>query len=399
MSPEQQELAKTLVERARAMIPTLKERAKEAQQQGQVHKQTVQEMADAGFFRVLQSSRYDGYELDPQVFYDIQMELAKGDMSVAWIYGVIAVHNWQIALFDDRAAQEVWKDDTSVLISSSYMPVGKVEHVDGGFKLSGRWGFSSGSEHCDWTFLGAIVPPKPGEEAGGPPDMRTFLIPRSDYRIEENWDTIGLHATGSNDIVVEDAFVPEYRTHKAGDGFACSSPGNAVNTAPLFKLPFGQIFVRAVSSSAIGALEGAIDSFLEVTAKRVGVNDGKKGSQDPDAQFAVAKAQTYVDELKLVLHRNFDRMMAAARGEEEPLTLEERIKMRYDSALVLQKCVEGIDMMFNVCGGGGIFHSHPVSKYWLDIHAGRGHVANQPGKFGRNWGAVQLGEPNGDFFL
>ncbi|HEY9032308.1 MAG TPA: acyl-CoA dehydrogenase family protein [Pseudomonadales bacterium] len=398
MTPEQHELAKTLVERARAMIPTLKARANEAAAQGQVHTETVQEMQEAGFFRVLQSSRYGGYELDPQVFFDVQMALAEGDMSVAWIYGVIAVHNWQIALFDDRASQEVWKDDTSVLISSSYMPVGKVEHVDGGFKLSGRWGFSSGSEHCQWTFLGAIVPPKPGEPAG-PPDMRTFLIPRSDYTIVENWDTIGLKATGSNDIVVDGAFVPEYRTHKAGDGFACMSPGNAVNTAPLYKLPFGQIFVRAVSSGAIGALQGAIDAFIDVTAKRVGVNDGKKGSQDPDAQMALAKAQTYVDELKLVLRRNFDMQMAAARGEIEPVTLEQRIRMRYESALVLQKCVEGIDLMFNVCGGGGIFNSHPVTKYWLDIHAGRGHVANQPGKFGRNWGAVELGEPNTDFFL
>lgn len=397
MSPENEKLAQELVERARAMVPTLKDRAAEAAAQGQVHKETVQEMADAGLFRVLQPTRWGGYELDPQVFFDVQMTLAEGDMSVAWIYGVIAVHNWQMALFDDRAAQEVWGDDTSVLISSSYMPVGKVEHVEGGLKLSGRWGFSSGSEHCDWVFLGAIVPPKDGEPAGAP-DMRTFLIPRSDYEIVENWDTVGLKATGSNDIVVDGAFVPEYRTHKAGDGFICNSPGNAVNTAPLYRLPFGQIFVRSVSSGAIGALQGAIDSFIDVASKRVGVNDGKKGSQDPDAQMAVATAQTYVDELKLVLKRNFEHMMSVAESGGE-LDINDRIKMRYDSALVIQKCVEGVDMMFNVCGGGGIFNSHPVSKYWLDIHAGRGHVANQPGKFGRNLGGVKLGEPNGDFFL
>lgn len=398
MTPEQQQLAQEVVERARAMIPTLQERAKEAEAQGQVHKETVAEMNEAGLFRVLQPKRYGGYELDPQVFFDVQMELAQGDMSVAWIYGVIAVHNWQIALFDDQAAQDIWKDDTSVLIASSYMPVGKVEHVDGGFKLSGRWGFSSGSAHCDWIFLGAVVPPKEGAPAG-PPDMRTFLVPREDFEIAENWDVIGLKATGSNDIVVKDAFVPEYRTHKAGDGFACQSPGNEVNTAPLYRLPFGQIFVRAVSTGAIGALQGAINAFTDVAAKRVGVNDGKKSAQDPDTQIALATAQTYVDELKLVLQRNMAIQMEAARGEREAITLEERIKMRYDSGLVVQKCVEGVDLMFNVCGGAGIFNSHPVSKYWRDIHAGRGHVANQPGKYGRNWGGVQLGEANTDFFL
>ena len=86
------------------------------------------------------------------------------------------------------------------------MPVGKVEHVEGGYKLSGKWGFSSGSKHCEWAFLGAIVPPKNEGEA---PDYRTFLVPREDYEIVDNWDTMGLQATGSHDVVVKDKFVPE----------------------------------------------------------------------------------------------------------------------------------------------------------------------------------------------
>lgn len=397
MTEEQQKLAQTLVERARAMIPTLKERANEARAQGQVHKETVKEMNEAGFFRVLQSKRYGGYELDPQVFFQIQMALAEGDMSVAWIYGVIAVHNWQLALFDDRAAQDVWKDDTSVLIASTYMPVGKVEHVDGGFKLSGRWGFSSGSEHGDWVFLGAIVPPKPGTEAQGV-DMRTFLVPKADYVIEENWDVMGLQATGSNDIIVKDAFVPEYRTHKGVDAFACVNPGNAVNTAPLFKIPFGQIFPRAVSTSSIGALKGAINTYIETMGKRVGVNDGKKGSQDPDSQTVLAQAQATVKELEAVLMNSFDFMMKAARGEVE-MTLEDRIGMRYDSGAVVQKCADAVDGLFKMSGGGSIYYKHALNKVWLDIHAGRAHVANRPGPFGRNYGGVLLGEANTDFFL
>src|SRR5690606_11567538 len=108
-------------------------------------------------------------------------------------------------------------------------------------------------DHCQWAFLGAMVPPEKGQE-GGPPDMRTFLVPRADYEIVDDWHVMGLKGTGSKTIVVKDAFVPEYRTHKARDGFTCDNPGNAVNNAPLFRLPFGQVFVRAVSSSAIGAL-------------------------------------------------------------------------------------------------------------------------------------------------
>lgn len=388
-------LREQLVKSARDLVPVLKKRAPEAAARGALHDQTIQDMKDAGFFRIVQPARWGGYELDPHVFFEVQMIVAEGDMSAAWVLGVVAIHNWQLALFDDRAAQDVWGKDNSTLVSSSYMPVGKVTRVEGGFRISGRWGFSSGSKHCDWVFLGSMIPPL---NAGDPPDMRTFLLPKSDYKIVDNWEVMGLRATGSHDIVVEDAFVPEYRTHKAGDGFAMCSPGNAVNTAPLFRIPFGQIFVRAVSTAAIGALRGAMDAYIEVTSKRVGMNDGKRTAGDPTAQYNLALAGSIADELQLVLFRNFDRLMEAARGGT-PLSIEERIKMRFDSALVLQRCVEGVDLLMACAGGMGTFLNHPVNRYFLDIHTGRGHVANTPEKFGRNWGAVQLGEPNGDFFI
>jgi len=395
MNQDQKTLARRLVDTARELIPVLQQRAPEAEKQGALHAETLRDFQEAGFFKIVQPARWGGYELDPGVFFDVQMAVAEGDMSAAWVLGVVAIHNWQMALFDDRAAQDVWGKDNTVLISSSYMPVGKVTRVEGGFKFSGRWGFSSGSKHCDWAFLGAMVPPL---NAGDPPDMRTFLLPRADYQIVDNWDVYGLKATGSHDVVVSDVFVPEYRTHKAADGFMMNSPGNAVNTAPLFKIPFGQIFVRAVSTAAIGALQGAVNGYVDVTSQRVGLNDGKKTSSDPTAQLAVADAARYADELRLVLHRNFDRLMDAARGGPA-LTMGERIRMRYESALVVQKCVEGADLLMNCCGGLALFASHPVRRPWLDIHAGRGHVANQPSKFGRNVGGVMLGEPNTDFFL
>jgi 3-hydroxy-9,10-secoandrosta-1,3,5(10)-triene-9,17-dione monooxygenase len=204
---------------------------------------------------VLQPKRYGGYEMDPEVFYRIQMALAEGCMSSAWVYGVVAVRNWQIALFDERAQEEVWGEDSSVLASSTYMPVGKVTPVEGGFRLYGHWSFSSGSEHCAWVLLGGLVPPKNGE--GAP-----------EYRIVRNWDVLGLRGTGSHDIVVEDAFVPEYRTHKSLDGFHCDSPGNRVNEAPLYRLPFAQIFVRAVSTGFLGALQGTINPASNAPSPR-----------------------------------------------------------------------------------------------------------------------------------
>ncbi|MCY1174674.1 Flavin-dependent monooxygenase, oxygenase subunit HsaA [compost metagenome] len=300
-----------------------------------------------------------------------------------------------MALFDDLAAQDVWGDDSSVLISSSYMPVGKVTPVEGGYRLSGRWGFSSGSKHCQWAFLGAMVPP---QEPGGAPDYRTFLVPRSDYSIIDNWNVMGLEATGSHDVLVEDAFVPEHRTHRSIDGFMQNSPGNAVNTAPLFRLPFGQIFVRAVSSSAIGALQGAIDLFVEHNRSRVGVNDGRKMLQDPAAQTALANAMVCVDECRTVLLRNFDFMLQAAEAGEA-LAMQARVKMRYDSALVADKCAKAVaELMFN-SGASTIFRSHAINRAFRDIHTGRAHVANNPAKYAWNLGGVSMGQDSSDFFL
>lgn len=392
---DQTVLKQQLRERARELVPALRERAAQCERERSVPTATIQDFHDAGFFRILQPARWGGYELDPQDFYDVQMILAEGCMSSAWVLGVVAIHNWQLGLFDDRAAQDVWGKDNSVLLSSSYMPVGKVERVEGGFNFSGEWGFSSGCDHCTWAFLGGMVP---SEDGKGAPDMRTFLVPREDYEIVDDWHVMGLKGTGSKTIRVKNAFVPEYRTHKAVDGFTCDNPGNAINTAALFRLPFGQVFVRAVSSSAIGALAGAIDVFKESVSKRIGKNDGKTAGEDAFAQQALAEAGSTVDELKLVLHRNFDQLMDAARAGV-PLGIDERVKMRYDAGLVLQRCVEAVDKLFPFAGGSGIYDGHPLLRIFLDIHAGRAHTANNPYKYGRNWGAVQLGMPNTDFFL
>jgi 3-hydroxy-9,10-secoandrosta-1,3,5(10)-triene-9,17-dione monooxygenase len=323
------------------------------------------------------------------------MTVASACPSSAWVLGVVAVHAWQLALFPLAAQEEVWGSDSSTLISSSYAPTGKVTRADGGFRISGRWSFSSGCDHCQWIFLGGFVP---SEVEGKPPEMRTFLLPRSDYRIDDNWHVAGLKATGSKDIVVENAFVPEHRTHKLIDGFKRQSPGNAVNEAPLYRLPFGQIFVRSVSTSAIGAAQGALDVFLDSAAKRVAASDGAKVSEDPAVQIVCARAASLIDEAQLVLKRNFDEMMALVRANQD-IPIDRRVRFRHDSAHAVVKSVEAIDLLFTASGGRAIFLSNPLLRYFLDVHAARAHYANNPEKPGRNFGGVQLGAKTTDYFI
>lgn len=384
--------SQVIVQRARDMVPVLKQRSAQAIEQRMLPAETIADMKAAGFFDVLKPKAYGGYEMDPQVFYDVAMTLAEGCMSTAWVYGVVGVHNWQMALFDPRAAEDVWGQDTSVLIASTYMPKGQVTPVEGGFKFSGRWGFSSGIDHCDWVLLGGLI-----FNQGQPPEYRTFLVPKSDYKVVDTWHTMGLKGTGSKDIVVEDAFVPEYRTHKASDGFAGTNPGRDTFTADLYKLPFGQIFVRAVSSAAIGGLQGALDTFIDFAKVRVG-DMGNKTSEQGPAQIAAAETAMAIDEMKLVLHRNFGVLMDKVRNKQ-PLDLNQRLLFRAQAAQVVDRSAKHAYQLFSACGGRGIFTDFDLHRYVFDIFAARGHYANNPDQFERNLGGVMLGRENTDYFL
>ena len=390
MTPE----AVELLQRARELAPRLVTRATDAEREGMVPAESVREIAAAGLFRVLQPRRWGGYELDPRVFYRIQMALAEGCMSTAWIYGVIGVHNWQLPLFPEQAQQDVWAKDSGTLIASTYMPVGKAEKVDGGYRFSGRWSFSSGVDHCEWIFLGGLLPKRDGSEGL---EHTTFLLPKSDYRIERNWDVLGLRGTGSHDIVVDNAFVPEHRTQRTNDHSDAGCPGREINSGWLYRIPFTQVFQRAVSSSCIGALDGAIASFRERAAAHVGKH-GARTADDPNAQMAVAEAMMTTDQLKLVLFRNYARIVQCARtGERMPV--EERLMQRAQASQVPKVCARMADELLRACAASGTFRGNPVERVFRDIHQARAHIANNTDAYARAHGAVMLGLPNADPFV
>lgn len=384
-----------LVERARAMIPTLRARARQTVADRRIPDETIAEMKQAGFFRILQPRRWGGYEMNPNVFFDVLRLVAEGCMSTGWVLGVVGCHPYELALFADRAQTDVWGEDDSVLASSSYQPVGKVEHTDDGFYLSGRWGFSSGSQHCDWVLLGAIVPPR---AEGDAPDMRTFLVPRADYVIDETWDTFGLQGTGSHDIVVDRAFVPSYRTHRSADGFACTNPGQAENDAPLFSLPWAQIFLRSVSTAALGGTHAAIEAAVAIAKDRVSTNTGKASKADPMLMSAIARAYAQVGEMETTLAASFDAMMAKA-GRGAALEMSERALNRYQSSTVVRRCADLVGDMLPLLGGRAIYMSSPIVQPWLDICAARAHVANDPNNMAPDVVNGLMGEPPSFLFL
>ncbi|MCL5041292.1 MAG: acyl-CoA dehydrogenase family protein [Gammaproteobacteria bacterium] len=383
-----------MLDAARKLVPVLRERAEQADRELKIPDETVADMQEAGLFQAMQPKRFGGYEMDPRAFFDIQMILAEGCMSTAWIYGVMGVHPWQLARYPVEAQEEVWGDDPKTLVGSTYMPVAKVTEVDGGYKISGRWGFSSGSEHCKWTLLGGIIPPDANGEGS---EHGTFLVPRSDYRIERNWDVLGLRGTGSHDIVIDEAFVPFHRVQRTNNTSMEATPGRQVNTSPLFAIPFAQVFTRAVSSSCLGALQGAINAFRDNAAKHIGKH-GAKTAEDPLAQEVVADAMLTLDSLKLVLERNFEHLWELAERGEFP-EVETRLLYRYQSAHVTNVCADKVSQLLRCMAASGLYNTNPVARIFRDLHQARGHISNNVAAFGRAYGAVQLGLPNPDPYV
>ncbi len=383
-----QEIAAQMLEAVIGLQDDIRARAEEAKTIRKVPAENIQALQDVGFFLALQQKAHGGYELDPQDFFRMHLAIAEACMSTAWASGIVAVHAFQIALMDKQAQEDVWADNIHTRISSSYAPMGKVEVVDGGFKFSGRWGWSSGCDHCEWVLLGGIIP---GE------GYRTFLLPKSDYQIVDTWHSMGLRGTGSNDIVVEGAFVPEHRTHKQMDGFLLTNPGVDDSSADLYRMPWAQLFIRVVSTPAIGACKDAINLYKEIVGKKMTMDESKHGG-DPATLERISHALNEVREMEVVMMSNFDQMMKAI-AQGETISIDDRALYRYQAALVIDKSMALVDSLFAMAGGSSVFEGSDIQQRFLDIHTARAHVANNPLGFARNLGALALGGENQDFFI
>lgn len=377
-----------MYQRIVALQPLFRANAQRAREERKVPQENIDALQEAGFFLALQPANWGGHELDPQAFFRMQMAISEACMSTAWAGGIVAVHAFQIALMDCRAQQDVWGEDIHTRISSSYAPMGKVEEAEGGFRFSGRWGWSSGCDHCTWALLGGILPDG---------SYRTFLVPRSDYQIIDTWQSMGLQGTGSNDILVEDVFVPDYRTHKQTDGFAGTNPGVSERSPALYHMPWAQLFIRVVSTPAIGAARDALSLYRDLVTRKAS-GDITKLAGDTGTQTRIAEATNEIDEMSAVLFRNFDNMMSKLR-EGENVSLDERILYRYQASLVIEKSMAVVDKLFSSAGGSSVFQGSEIQQRFLDIHTARAHVANNPTSFARNLGAVVLGAENSDFFV
>jgi 3-hydroxy-9,10-secoandrosta-1,3,5(10)-triene-9,17-dione monooxygenase len=381
-----------LIARARAMIPALAKRALAQKARRGILPETIAELRAAGLLRVLQPKRWGGYEMELGTFYDIEIALAEGDMSAGWAFGVLGAVTWFLGLIDDRVAQEVWGNDRDVLICSSTMPAGKATAVDGGFRLSGHWRYASACEYCDWALLGGVV-----QGGSAPLDWHFFIVPRRDYRTVDDWQVAGLQGTGSIDIILDDVFVPACRAQRLQDNFALHGAGQAVNTSSLYRLPFGQIFVRGVSTAAIGALQAMLNAFVHYGRGRVS-RAGGRSADNPMVQLLCAETAAAIDEMHMTLQRNCSVLHDYARRAATP-PLELRLRYKFQSSSVVERCTLLAARIFKATGAAGLSDELPFGRILADLMAARQHISNQYDYYGSNWGAVMFGLENQDFLL
>jgi 3-hydroxy-9,10-secoandrosta-1,3,5(10)-triene-9,17-dione monooxygenase len=382
-----------VLDRVAELLPVLRDRAQQAEDTRSVPVESVQSLERAGFFRLLQPAAYDGIEADPQAFYTAVRMIASACGSTGWVASVVGVHPWQLALFPPQAQEDVWGTDPAARMSSSYAPrvmdyaVMGVGVGGGGHRLTGRWSFSSGCDHASWVLLGGVVP----DADGVPADVRTFLLPRSDYAIDDVWDTVGLRGTGSNDIVVDGAFVPEHRSLSFKDVARCSCPGHEVNDAPLYRLPFGSVFSNAITTPVIGMATGAYAAHVDYQRGRVRASyAGVKAAEDPHSQVRIAGAAAEIDAAWLALERNMTELMGYAKAHEK-IPMPVRLRTRRDQVLGTGRAIAAIDLLFENSGGRALKMGTPIQRFWRDAHAGRVHAINDPERALSVFGRGELG--------
>ncbi|MGE2834746.1 acyl-CoA dehydrogenase family protein [Mycobacterium sp. SMC-4] len=370
-------MTQRVIDRVADLADQLREQAAEAEKIGKLTDDTVKTMKEIGSIRLLQPTQHGGLEVHPREFAETVMATAALDPSAGWINGVVGVHPYQLAYADPRVAQEIWAEDVDTWVASPYAPQGVAAPTDGGYIFTGRWQFSSGTDHCDWIILGAMVGDAEGKPLM-PPQMLHMILPRKDYQIvEDSWDVVGLRGTGSKDVIVDGAFVPDYRTMdgmKVMDGTAQREAGM---TEPLYLMPWSTMFPLGISSATIGIAEGALAAALDYQRQRVN-SSGVAIKDDPYVMYAIGEAAADINAARQELLANADRIYdMVAAGKE--VSFEDRAAGRRTQVRAVWRAVSAVDEIFARCGGNAARMDKPLQRYWRDAHVGQAHAIHVPG--------------------
>lgn len=376
-----------VIDRIKALLPGFAERAQETEDLRKVHPQNIAELDEAGFFKLCQPKQWGGYEAEMETFYTAAKLIASACGSTGWCASILGIHNWHLALFPQQAQEDVWGEDPTVRISSSYAPMGASKKTEEGYVLNGKWSWSSGCQHADWVFVGGPVLDDDGKMI----DFCTYLVEASQYEIIDVWHVVGLRGTGSNDILISDAVIPAHRVLSFADMAKGTSPGLEQNTNSIYRMPWGTIHPTTITSPIMGMADGCYEVHREHQRDRVQASTGANAKDDPFAKVRLAEAASEIDAGWLQLMRNL-RVEKDAIDADEPVTMEMRTRARRDQVRATQRSIDAIGLLFQNSGARALDNGSPIQRFWRDANAGRVHAANDAVKGYISWGQNEFGE-------
>jgi 3-hydroxy-9,10-secoandrosta-1,3,5(10)-triene-9,17-dione monooxygenase len=375
--------------RAEAMVPVLRERAAKTEALRRLPDETIADLHKSGLFRMLQPARVGGSELSYTAMIEIAAIIGSGCGSTAWVLNNLASHHWMLGYWPKAAQDEIWGPSPDTLIGSAFIfPGGRARKVEGGYRLSGRWPFSSGVDPSAWNMIAAVVP----DEQTGASEYRVFLLPASDYTVIDTWYVSGLAGTGSKDVTANDVFVPEYRTLGVDAGKGGKHPGSAVNPGLLFRLPWFALFGFVIASVSLGIAKGAIEQYVAATRTKLGTYSGRSLADFSTMQVHVAEAGALIDAAEALMLRDCEEAARFAAADQIP-PMEDKVRWRRDGAYAARMCTQAVDIIFTAAGGGAIYENNPLQRAFRDIHAANGHFGVNWDANGINYGRVALGLP------
>jgi 3-hydroxy-9,10-secoandrosta-1,3,5(10)-triene-9,17-dione monooxygenase len=370
-------MTERVLDKVMEIADQLREQAIEAERLGQLPDATVKNLKSVGAIRMLAPKKYSGFEVHPREFAETVMGVASLDPAAGWICGVVGVHPYQLAYADPRATEEVLGPDHDTWMASPYAPQGVAKPVEGGYIFNGRWQFSSGTDACDWIFLGAMLGDADGKPVM-PPQMMHMILPRKDYEIvDDSWNVVGLRGTGSKDVIVRDAFVPDYRVMDATEVMDGTAQRKAGMTETLYLMPWSTMFPLGISSAVIGIAEGALAAHLDYQRERVGAN-GTAIKDDPYVMYAVGEAAADINAARQELLANVDRIYDIVDSGKE-VSFADRAAGRRTQVRAVWRAVTAVDQIFARSGGNALRMDKPLQRYWRDAHAGLAHAIHVPG--------------------
>jgi alkylation response protein AidB-like acyl-CoA dehydrogenase len=379
-----------MIRRAADFIPVLKERAAECEQLRRLPDSTRDDFIKSGITRISQPVRFGGLGLDMDTVLEAALELGRGCGSSAWLGCFWPLHNWMVGLWPKEAQEEYWDASSSILSSTAWNVIRcqTEETVGGGIRLSGHWDFSSGIDHADWAML--FVPSlKP---------VRLALVPRKDLRIVDNWFVTGLCGTGSKEVFVDGAVVPEHRLLSMESAAAARSAGRELYGTSFYKMPLYTWLTYCLAAPAIGMAQGAVDSFEELMRGRVEGISGEHAGERPANQLRLAESSAEVDAARLLMRKNLRDLVEWANTETE-IPIGERLRIRRDITFGGKLCYRAAHRLFEAGGAHAILRDQPLQRFVRDVDAAFHSGVLNWDPTGEQYGRIRLGLAPTTFFF